>query len=124
MKIKKFIIDKYNGLFLFLILPGTAVNLGGPLNSIGDGLYGENAPVQSLPALIGVYIKSFLYLLGVMLVIIIVYAGYLWMTAGGTEDQVVKAKKWLSNGITGLIITLAAFAITNYILSNLVKAAG
>jgi hypothetical protein len=44
-----------------------------------------------------------------------IYAGILWMTAQGNEQQVSKAKNLLINATIGLIITLAAYAITSFI---------
>jgi len=65
--------------------------------------------------------------LGLVAVILIIYAGFLWMTAGGNADQVDKAKKILINGVIGLVIILLAGAITLYVfnvLGNKIDAAG
>lgn len=43
----------------------------------------------------------------------IVYAGFLYITARGEEDQVSKAKKILLGVIIGIIIAAAAYALTN-----------
>ncbi|MBD3251006.1 hypothetical protein GF380_00805, partial [Candidatus Uhrbacteria bacterium] len=71
---------------------------------------------NDLPTIIGRLINVFLGLLGIILVIIILYAGFLWMTAGGDSEKVVTAQKWIRNGIIGLLIIVAAFAITQFIL--------
>lgn len=44
------------------------------------------------------------------------YAGYLYVTARDTEDQVAKAKKILVGALLGIILAAAAFAITNTIV--------
>ena len=92
------------------------------LTIIGDGIYGEGegANQKPIPELVGAYIKVFLALLGVALTMIIVFAGYLWLTAGGSEEQVKKARAWITNGIVGMIITMSAYAITDYVISRLV----
>jgi type IV secretory pathway VirB2 component (pilin) len=41
------------------------------------------------------------------------YAGYLYVTARETEDQVAKAKKIIAGAFVGIIIALAAFALTS-----------
>ena len=57
-------------------------------------------------------IRFLLNLIGLILVGLNVYAGFLWMTAGGNEEQITKAKALLRNGVIGLIIVLSAYSIT------------
>lgn len=47
------------------------------------------------------------------------YAGVRWMTARGDESYVEKAKDTLRAAITGLVITLAAYALTRFIFQRL-----
>jgi hypothetical protein len=49
--------------------------------------------------------------LGVLFVCLTVYAGFLWMTAGGNEEHIEKAKKLLFRAVIGLIIVLSAYSI-------------
>ena len=41
------------------------------------------------------------------------------MTAGGSEDQVSKAKKIMTNAIIGLVIVFFAWSITYFIMMRL-----
>ena len=108
-----------------LVGGATQLCLASKLEDVGTGIYGDNsAPAaNSLPFYVGLYIRMFLYISGTIMIIIVVYAGTLWMTAGGDDGQLKKAKSWLTNGIIGLIITLAAFAITDYIFGKMIEAA-
>ncbi len=63
----------------------------------------------------GTIIQAFLSLLGIIFIILILYAGYNWMTAGGDEEKIRKAKDTLWRAIIGLIITVGAYAIWNFI---------
>lgn len=74
---------------------------------------------EELTDIIGNIISAVLVFLGVIALIIIIYAGFLWMTAGGNSDQVDKAKKWMINGFIGLVIILAAYAIVNFVIEEL-----
>lgn len=65
-----------------------------------------------------------LSILAVIFIVITIIAGYQWMTAGGNEEQVAKAKKNISNAVIGLIIILAAYAITWFIFTYLPMSAG
>ena len=55
--------------------------------------------------------------LGLILLVIFIYAGFLYMTAGGNPEQTKKAKTWMRNGLIGLIITVLSYAIATYIIS-------
>ncbi|RMD51546.1 hypothetical protein D6827_02075 [Candidatus Parcubacteria bacterium] len=58
-------------------------------------------------------------MVGVVFLILVIYAGFLWMTAGGKSEQVTKARNILLAAIIGLIIIFSAYAITNFILDSL-----
>lgn len=75
-----------------------------------------------LQARVGAIIKAALGLLGTVFLGFLVYAGYLWMTAGGNEEEVTKAKKLITQAIIGLAIVLAAYAITAFVVRGLVNA--
>ena len=57
-------------------------------------------------------IRVVLSLLGFIFACLVVYAGILWMTAGGKEEQLEKAKNLLFRAVIGLAIVLAAYSIT------------
>ena len=74
--------------------------------------------------IIGKIINGAMGLLGVIFVAQMVYAGYLWMTASGEEEQLTKAKHIIRRSIVGLAIVLAAWAITSFVLFRLTVATG
>lgn len=47
----------------------------------------------------------------------LLYAGYLYVTGAQNEDNVAKAKKIITWSLAGIVIALAAFAITNTIVT-------
>ena len=59
-----------------------------------------------------------LSLLGVIFLVLMVYGGYLWMTAAGNEDKVTKAKNLMTAAIIGLIIVVGSYAISYFIISK------
>ena len=63
-------------------------------------------------------ITFLLGLLGLIAVVFIIYAGFIWMTAGGNEDKVDKAKQIISSASIGLVIVLLAWAIVNFVLKT------
>lgn len=63
-------------------------------------------------------------LLGILTVLLILYAGFMWMTAAGEEDKIKKAKGILTAAIVGLAIILSAYAITRFVIESLMDATG
>lgn len=62
--------------------------------------------------------------LGIIAVLLIIYAGFLWMTAGGDVTKVERAKKTLIAALIGIVIILSSFAIATFILNRLLAATG
>lgn len=60
--------------------------------------------------------------LGTIAVVLIVYAGFLWMTAGGNDDQAGKAKNIIFAAIIGLVIILSAYAISTFVVKSIYEA--
>jgi len=56
------------------------------------------------------------------LAVFIVYGGAMWMTSGGNEEQIKKAKGMIVNAIIGLVIVLLAYAISSFIIDKLAGA--
>lgn len=73
----------------------------------------------TLPAKIGAVLKVIIGILGIILAILIVYAGVMWMTAGGDPGAVKKAREHITNGVIGLIICLLAYALTTFIVTQI-----
>ena len=67
-------------------------------------------------------IRAFLGLLGVIFLVLLVYAGYRWMNAQGEEEEVTKAKKIIAQAVIGLIIVLSAYAISYFVTFKLEQA--
>lgn len=105
--------------------------LGASLNDAGGflkttaGGAGFETNKESFPGLveiIGIIIEYVLSFVGVLFLILTIYGGYLYMTAGGNEDQVKKAKKFITNALIGLVITLSAYALTSFIVGQAITA--
>ena len=93
------------------------------LKSVGDaGGYQANVSETTFAETLGKIVNAALSLLGVIFVILIVLAGYNWMTAAGDEAKVTKAKESIRRAIIGFIIVASAFAIYNFIFVHLLYA--
>lgn len=67
-------------------------------------------------------INTILGLLGIVAVVLILYAGFLWMTAAGNDEKITQAKKIMQAGIIGLVIIFSAYAIARFVLERIITA--
>lgn len=74
---------------------------------------------DSIYKLIGRTIEMVLSFVGIILIILIVYSGYLWFSADGNEEQISKAKAHIKNAVMGLIVIFLAYAFTYYVMSKI-----
>ncbi|MBI4599877.1 hypothetical protein HY732_03055 [Candidatus Uhrbacteria bacterium] len=60
--------------------------------------------------------------LGIIAVVMVMYSGFLWLTAGGEEDKTKKATTLLFQSVIGLVIILASWVLVYYVLAQLTRA--
>lgn len=60
-------------------------------------------------------IKYLIGFLGIIATAIILYGGFIWMTATGNDDRIKKAKSIIIGGVIGLAVVLASYAIVSII---------
>jgi len=82
------------------------------------------APDDDIRLTIGKIIRAILGFLGILALLVVMYGGFVWMTAGGSADKIEQAKKILINGAIGLLIILSSFLIVQFIISKLQDALG
>lgn len=105
---------------------GSGISTLDNLNVVGTEAYGSGAVSadKTLPVIVATIIKQAMGLLGVLMVVLVIYAGFLWMTAGGSEEKVSKAKKLLTNAVIGVILIFLAYAITSYVIEAVLLSSG
>jgi len=114
-------------LTLSLSLIGSGLALGQPVQAQVTGGLSEVGKTIILPStdpriLAARIINVALGLIGIILVSLILYAGFLYMTSEGETGKIDTAKKIITNAIIGLVIILSAWAITRYVISKLLEA--
>jgi len=108
----------------FFVFAGTT-NWDSPLSTLeqiasgGERAAFAPADETSLSKIIGVAIGAVLSLLGVIFIILIISAGFKWMTANGNDEAITKAKSTMTQAIIGLVIVLSAYALWAFISSTL-----
>jgi len=76
------------------------------------GLSEQKNPLDIALSIINI-VLSFL---GLIFLVMIIYSGFQWMTSGGNEEIVTKAKKRLSSAVMGLGVILLSYVIANTIM--------
>ena len=108
------LLTTFVGVGVFFAIPAFA--------QVDFGAFGEAAGFTtgaSVQVIIARLIRTAITFLGVVVVVFVLYGGFMYMTAGGNTDRIAKAKKVLVNSVIGLVIVLSAFTITQFILSSL-----
>ena len=79
--------------------------------------YDTGTGATSLENVIGLIVYTLLGFIGVLFLILIIMGAFTWMTAEGNEEKVKKANGMVMNALIGLIITLAAYALSYFLIS-------
>ncbi len=67
-------------------------------------------------------VNTGLIFLGMITVIIVIAAGFMWIFAAGVEEKITKAKDLLKGAVIGLVIVLMSYGLSQYVFTVLVKA--
>jgi hypothetical protein len=95
----------------------TANDLG--VNAIQDDIKLGSGDVRQTAARI---INVALGFLGIIAVVIVLVGGFKYMVSGGNEEKTQEAKNLIVAGIIGLAIILSAWAITSFVIGQLLTA--
>lgn len=107
--------------FVFGQSAGTEDGMLGRLNTVAQTGGYVTGGESELAYTIGLIIQVVLGLLGAIFIILMVYAGYTWMTAAGNEPKIDKAKDMIQTAIIGLVIVLSSWAIWTFIFTNFIS---
>jgi hypothetical protein len=86
-----------------------------------DRLLSTNLGNQPLEDTIAGIINIFLGFLGILATILLLYAGFLWMTSKGNAEKIARAKLLISSALIGLVIILTSYAISQFVLRSLIN---
>jgi len=90
-----------------------------------DTAAGSTIPkTTDLAQLIGKILQAALGFVGTLFLLLMVYAGFVYMTARGDEKKVSEAKKMIVGAVVGVVIIASAYAITSFVLSAATGAGG
>jgi len=97
---------------------------GGDVTNIQNLSEASGLGLQDPRETVAKVINIILGFLGIIAVVLILFGGFMWMTAAGSEEKISTAKKIMSAGVIGLVIVLAAFGIARFVISSMLSATG
>ena len=78
----------------------------------------ETASSTTITGYVSQIISVILSILGIIFLAFTIYGGIVWMTAAGNEEKVTKAKELIIESVIGVIIVIAAYAISYFIIKT------
>ena len=92
--------------------------------SAGAGAgYPAGGDVGDLSGSIINLVNGLLTFIGIVFLLMMLYAGWLWMNARGNEEQVAKAKKIFIEAVIGFVIIILSRLFTEFLITQLVTSA-
>lgn len=79
---------------------------------------GYNNPTTDASTLITDVLNTAYMWAGIVCVIIIIIAGYFYVTANGNPTQIKRGKDAITGAVIGLVVVLLAFTITQFVLGR------
>lgn len=116
--------------FLIIILPWptladapaantpTNTSTNAPDYGLNEAIQGTGLANTPIAARVSVFINAIIGFVGVIFLILMIYGGLTWMTAGGNQEKVGKATKIIVNSTIGIVIVMLSYAISYYIIKT------
>ena len=79
---------------------------------------GQAEQLDGNQGVITTIINTMLFIVGLLAVIMIIYAGIRFVTAHGDEKQVESARQTIIYSVVGLIVAILAYALVNWVFSQ------
>ena len=89
---------------------------GGVNSAKGDGVNENTADPQ---ALVKQFVNIFLFAVGALSVIMLIWGGIRYTTSAGDSNKVTAAKNTVLYAIVGLVVAILAYAIVNMVISKI-----
>jgi type IV secretion system pilin len=86
---------------------------------IDPGTIGLKDPIKDSDALLVNVLDAVYFWAGIIAVIVIIIAGYMYTTSDGEPSKTKRAKDAIMGSIIGLVVIIMAFTITQYVAGRI-----
>jgi hypothetical protein len=107
-------------LFLYSFIPVLAVETGLDATAGAAGVKND----LEISEIIGNIVYIILGFLGIFFIILLIYGGFMRMTAQGDAGKITKSTGIITSAIIGVLIILASYTITAFVLSRITASTG
>ena len=97
-----------------LVFADAKTQIESAVNEVGGS---ENK--TDVKGFIGNIIKTMFFAVGVLSVIVIIFAGVTFVMSAGNSQTIQKAKTTIIYAVIGLIVSILSYAIVNFVVSSL-----
>jgi len=117
---QKFLLSASIVLLFILLLSPVFVKADLVLNdNLSQFQTGAGIGQAKIGTVVGKVTKAVLSILGLVALIIFIFAGFQWMTSGGNKEKIQGAQKLMSSAVIGLVIIILAYAIVIFVVDSL-----
>lgn len=102
-----------------VLLPNIAFASEFDINTVGGNIKGLPSAFKDLGTAIPKIYEVAIVIAAVVFVILFLIGGIRYLSNAGNEEATSKAKKLMVDGIIGLVLTLAAWALANFVYAQL-----
>jgi choline-glycine betaine transporter len=105
-----------------MVIASALTNAQSGLDTTAQGGYGVDAKLlnTNIAATIGQIVGALLAFVGLIFFILLIYSGFMWMTAGGNEEEVHKAISTIIRASVGLVIIAAAYLLVKFVGESII----
>ena len=107
-----------------LLLGGEAMALDTGLDDTARAAFGSIDSSTSLAKVIGQIIYAILGFLGIIFILLLIYGGFLRMTAQGDPGKIKTSYGIITSAVIGVVIILASYTITAFIIGQVEGSVG
>lgn len=119
-------------IFILSALALPLMAIAGPFDQVAGGLSetGEAAgfnpnddgtPARDLATAFSAYATGLAGILSALFIILIIYAGWIWMTAQGNEEKATRSKKIIVGSVIGIVFVIAARILGELVIFTLTR---
>lgn len=87
------------------------------LKTIASSANYDTEKAQSPEYYVGLLLNGLFSVLGTICIALLIYSGFIWMTAQGNESKVQKAKENIVSVLIGLVLVVGGYALTTFLLN-------
>ena len=83
-----------------------------------DAARTDEMSTKPIGTTIGEVVNIFLYFVGAVAVIVVIWGGFQYITSSGDSQKATTAKNTIMYAVIGLVVAIFAYAIVNFVLTT------